>query len=234
MKSIITALAIIVFSFTFVLPVFAAPLPQQIREEVREEIREEKKDNLMEKLGSAPATIINWINKRAVITRGTIASISGTSLSEATITITKDGTYTVKTDSATRFRRRFWGQVSNISEMQTGDTVTVVGRWTNNEKTELKANLIRDISIQIRHGVFLGTIQSIQGNTWSIQTKNRGNQTVTVTGATQFVNRANVSIAQSDCAVGHRVRVKGLWNRQANTITDVTQVKDFDLPSVTN
>jgi len=30
--------------------------------------------------------------------------------------------------------------------------------------------------------------------------------------------------------VGHRIRVKGLWNNKNSTVTEVSHVKDFDLP----
>jgi len=58
----------------------------------------------------------------------------------------------------------------------------------------------------------------------------RANQTITVTASTKFVNRMQVAITQGDIQVGHRVRVKGMWDRTNNTVTDVTNVKDFNLP----
>lgn len=65
-----------------------------------------------------------------------------------------------------------------------------------------------------------------------IETVYQGSQTVTVTSSTKFVNRKVETIIQSDIAVGHRIRVKGLWNNKTNIISEVTHVKDFSLPPV--
>jgi len=34
----------------------------------------------------------------------------------------------------------------------------------------------------------------------------------------------------SDIEVGHRVRVKGIWDLTNKTISEVTQIKDFSIP----
>jgi hypothetical protein len=62
-------------------------------------------------------------------------------------------------------------------------------------------------------------------------TVGRGNQTVTVSGNTRFIDRTGMGIGQNVILVGHRVRVMGLWDSKNNTITEVSQVKDFDLPA---
>ncbi|OGK52863.1 hypothetical protein A2970_02340 [Candidatus Roizmanbacteria bacterium RIFCSPLOWO2_01_FULL_44_13] len=61
-----------------------------------------------------------------------------------------------------------------------------------------------------------------------IKSINRGNQTVYFGGA-KFVNVSEKEISYADVAVGHRVRVKGMWDNSTNTITEVTHVKDFSL-----
>ena len=38
-------------------------------------------------------------------------------------------------------------------------------------------------------------------------------------------------MSYTDVQVGHRVRVKGLWDNKLNKITEVTQVKDFTIPA---
>lgn len=163
---------------------------------------------------------------RAAILGGTLSAKSGT-----TLTVTKDGkTYTVNTDNTTQLRRRFWGKAT-LDEMQVGDSVNVHGKWSDEAKTTIAAKLIRDVSIQKRFGVFFGTVQSLTSGGWVMTTVGRGNQTVTVSSSTKFVDRAGRSITQNDIAVGHKVRAKGLWDRANNTITEVSHVKDFSLPA---
>lgn len=177
--------------------------------------------------GSLPGLLKSKITKfgRAAIINGTLSGKNGT-----TLTVTKDGkTYTVLTDDKTQLRRRFWGKAT-LDEMQTGDTVNVHGKWTDDAKTTIQATLVRDLSIQKRFGVFFGTVTSLTSNGWVMQTIKRGSQTVTVSPSTRFVNRRGEVINQSDIAVGHRVRVRGLWDSKANTIGEVTHVKDFSLP----
>lgn len=167
------------------------------------------------------------LGKRAAILSGEIKTISGT-----TLVVTKDGTdYTILTDDKTKFRRRFWGK-STLSEFAVGNLVNVIGKWNNEEKTEINANLIRNLSIQKRFGVFFGTIKSITDTGFVMTTAKRGEETVTLASGTKLVNRKMEVIGKSDILVDHRVRVKGLWDSDNHTITEVTQVKDFNLPVI--
>ena len=172
--------------------------------------------------------------KKVFGTTGKAAIGSGTvsSKSDSQLIVTKDGvTYTVNITANTQFRRRFWGK-SDLNEIQVGDTVNVIGKWTDDTKTIIEARLIRDISIQKRHGVFFGTVSSLTSDGWIMTTVKRGNQTVTVNSSTKFVNRKTEIITQADIKVGDKVRVKGLWDRNSNTITEVSHVKDFSLPAI--
>ena len=65
-----------------------------------------------------------------------------------------------------------------------------------------------------------------------IDTINRGSQTVTIDSITKLFDRKQSTIQQAAIVVGHKVRVHGLWNNTAKTITEVTVVKDFSLPIV--
>lgn len=162
---------------------------------------------------------------RAAIGNGQLTAKSGT-----TLTVSKDGkSYSVSTDGSTKLRRRFWGNAT-LGEMQVGDSLNVYGRWTDDAHTMVVASLIRDISIQKRNGVFFGAVQSISGDTIVIQTPARGTETITLSAKTKLTNRKGGSIAKSDIKVGDRIRVRGLWDSQAHTITEVTQLRDFNLP----
>ncbi len=204
--------------FSVTPPVFAAPTRptvQGLGKEVREGI------------SSAPGAIKAFIRGRAAVGTGSVTAINGT-----TITITKDSkTYTVLTDTNTQFRRRFWGK-SSLAEISVGDTVNVIGQWTDEGQTTIQARLVRDISIQLFNGVFFGTVQSLTSNGWVMATVARGDQTVTVSSGTKFTDRKGGTLTQSGITVGHKVRVRGLWDRKAGTISEVTAVKDFSLPVV--
>lgn len=163
----------------------------------------------------------------AVIKDGTLSAKKGNIL-----TVTKDDkTYTVTVDKKTQLRRRFWGKAA-LSEMQEKDTLNIIGKWTNAEKTKITARLVKDTSIQKRYGVFFGTIQSTTATGLVMETEKRGTQTVTYSSTTRFLNRKSQIIKKDQIKSGDKVRIKGLWNNQANTITEVVQVKDFSLPVI--
>lgn len=209
--------------------VFAVDL--QARAEVRGEFREERKDflkDLKEQAGSVVRRLVNA--GKAVIIGGTI-----TAKTDTTITVEKDGTsYLVNVSDNTQLRRRFWGK-STTNEFSVGNTVNVYGAWTDDTKTAINARMIRNLSIQKRFGVFFGQVKSLLPTGWVMSTvsSKRPDQTVTVTSDTKFEDRRGQTIVQGDVQVGHRVRVKGLWDSSANTVTEVKQVKDFSLPVVT-
>ncbi len=183
-----------------------------------------------EKAGSRPgiAKKIFDLKGRAAIGTCTVSAVV-----ETTITCAKDDKiYTVLTDDKTQFRRRFWGKGS-LSEIASGHVINVIGAWTDDTHTTVQARLVRDTSIQKRFGVFFGTVTSVLGSGWIMDTPRRGAQTVTVSSNTSIVNRKEETILQADVAVGHKVRVKGLWDSVNNTITEVKHAKDFSLPVTT-
>lgn len=137
--------------------------------------------------------------------------------------------YTVWTDSKTQCRRNFWGKCE-WSEIQVNDTLNVIGKWTDETRTTILAKLIRDHSIQKRNGVFFGEVTQVTSTGWVMKT-GRGNETITVSATTKFLDRKEQVISQADILVGHKVRVRGLWDKTNSTITEVTQVKDFNIPA---
>lgn len=212
---------------------------QERREEVKEKIEEkretlkekieDRKEELREKIASKAAAFKLFSNGRIAIGNGTITAINGT-----TLTVTKDGkTYTVLTDSETNLKRRFWG-ASDLGEFSVADKINVVGVWQDDAQTTVKARFIRNISIQKRFGVFFGTVTAVTSNGFTFDASKRGTQAVTVDSTTAFTNRREEAIAQTDVAVGHRVRVRGLWDSVNSKITEVTKVKDFSLPIISS
>lgn len=199
---------------------------KEIRNDIKNELKEvkEERKNLLENIKDK----INGLKETlAKIIGGEITANSGTSL-----TVIKDGkTFTVNATANTVLKRRYWGN-AKLSEMDTGDKVNVWGKFTDSAQSIIEARMIRDLSIMKRFGVFIGTVKTVNGNTLTIDSINRGTQIVTISSSTKFINRKEVLINQSDVIVGHRIRVKGVWNEANNTITEVTHVKDFTLPVI--
>lgn len=169
--------------------------------------------------------------KRAVIDSGKLTAINGTIL-----TVAKDDqSYAVNTGTfdqcATKIVRRFGGK-SAISELSIGDILNITGFWVDDAKTAINACSVRDRSIQIRFAVLVGEVTSLNDSGWtmSLVGQNRPDQTILVSGNTKYVDRRNQAINRADIQVGHRVRVKGLWNNQTNVMIETQKVKDFDLP----
>jgi len=183
----------------------------------RKEAIQERKDNLSE--------IKDIIKTKAVLLNVAVVSKS----TDSFIVKGEDGKeYTVKVDSSTQWRRKFWGK-SDLTETNQNDILNIHGKWNNVEMTEVQARMIRNISIQKRHGVFFGTVKSVTLDKLVITTAKRGEQTVTIAGS--VVDRKQMTISANIILVGHRIRVKGLWDSKNKTITEVTQTKDFDLPA---
>ena len=181
------------------------------------------KPNLINTLGKIELLFTNK--------RGEILNVQVTAKDATSITVDNGGT-SVKVDvtADTHFRRKFWGK-STLAEISVGDSVDVIGKWANESKTEIKAVLIRDLSIQKRFGVFFGTVKTITDTGFTMTTIQRGEETVTLDTA-KLINRVGQTIKSSDILVGHRVRVRGLWDALKFTITGVTEVKDFSIPVV--
>jgi len=181
--------------------------------------------NLHLNLGKLKQVVLQFTNKRAELTGVKVLAKDSTS-----ITVDNSGT-SVKIDiqSNTHFRRKFWGS-SDINEISVGDAVDVVGRWTSELKTEIKAVLIRDLSIQKRNGTFFGTVKSITDTGFVMTTIQRGEETVTLDSSTKLINRKQLAITASDIQVGQTIRVRGMWDSTSFTITEVTEVKDFSIP----
>jgi len=166
------------------------------------------------------------VGKRGWIEKGEVTGISGT-----TLTVIKDSVaYTVNTDDKTNFRRRFGGK-SQLSEIAENDTVNVLGKWQNGEKTQILATHIRDLSIQKRHATFFGTVRTKTDTSLILTTVNRGEQTVIIDSSKKLVNRKMEEIKMADIQIGHRIRVKGIWDITNKTISEVTQIKDFSIPA---
>jgi ASC-1-like (ASCH) protein len=193
----------------------------QNAKEIRNEIRETNKENIASRVGA----LKNFFSFRAMLNKAKVTAKSTNSL-----IVEKDSvSYTITVDDKTKIRRRFYGKAT-LEDILVGHEVNVFGKWTDTDHKTIQALLIRDLSIQKRFGVFIGDVTAISGNDITLQTIQRGVQKVSVSALTKFVNRKMETIKQTDIIIGHRIRVKGMWDRTLNTVTEVTQVKDYNLP----
>jgi len=193
--------------------------------QIRKEMKEEKKDLIKE--------IRNQIKEKVKALRfdtqltGKITEIGGNYIK---VSDNKDGkTYQVNITEKTQLRRHF-GRKSSLSEFSVGDEVNVIGRYTDETKLTIEAALIRNKSIQKRWGVFFGEVLSKEGNVLMIKTLNRGEIKVYVGDSTKIINRREESVSLNNIEVGHRVRVKGVWDRMLSEIRETNEIKDFSLP----
>lgn len=156
-----------------------------------------------------------------------------TAVSDSSLSVSKDGkTYTVNAGEDTKVRRHYFGK-SSLTEFSVGNKVNVRGVWADDSQTTIAAHMIRNLSIMKKHGTFFGTVKSTSTNSFVLTSRHRGVQTVTTDTNTKFVNRRQQTITIVDILVGHKVRVKGLWDMSQKTVTQVTQVKDFSIPAQT-
>jgi hypothetical protein len=117
-----------------------------------------------------------------------------------------------------------------LSEFSVGDEVNVIGRYTDETKSTIEAALIRNKSIQKRWGVFFGEVLSKEGTVLTIKKVNRGDLKVNLVNSTKLINRREQVITLNDIQVGHRIRAKGVWDRDLREIRETEEIKDFSLP----
>jgi hypothetical protein len=163
----------------------------------------------------------------AKININTAAKLDGSIASLGTNSFVVNG-ITVNIASNTVLLRKF-GAKSVFSEFSVNDQVQVVGKWTGDTKTAVNARVVRNLSIQKRHGTFVGTISSLSATGFVLLPLQRPSQNVTVSSTTKYVNRQNSSISFSDLKIGQKVMVRGMWDNKANTVTQVALVKNFAL-----
>ncbi len=141
---------------------------------------------------------------------GTAINISGTTF---TLNAANGGSYTVDA-SAAKTHRRF-GAIMQVAEIQPGDSVVVRGTA---DGSNIKAELIRDTSLQARNGVFSGKVTALNGSSFTLQTYGRGSETINTDSSTVF--KKNGQPAQlSDVMVGSQVRVSGVWDKTNNNVS---------------
>lgn len=193
------------------------------RKEIQNEIREQNK-GVLDQIKNRVKEEFQNLRYQARI-KGTISEIDNKSM---IVKGDDEVNYEVLINENTQLRRRFWGK-AEISEFSVSDQVLVIGKFINEEKTKIEAILIRNLSIQKRWGVFFGEVLTISENYLVIKTITRGNLTVYLSGQIKLINRKEEPIRLSDIQPGHRVRVKGVWDKEQKEVKEVSELKNFSL-----
>lgn len=233
MKKISLNLVILTIVLTVVPSTFAlSPLrgenrisitPGEFRKEIRKEVKEKiENKGLLDK-------VKNFLKKNLRFearVKGKITVIGSNNFSLSG----EDGTFQVNITDKTKILRKFGGK-SSLSEYSDGDEVVVFGKFTDDTKLIIDAKTIRNNSIQKRRGAFFGTVLTKGTDSFTIQTLKLSIQTVYF-GSAKFVKRNEEAMTYADLKLGHRVRVKGVWDKTLNEIREVNQIKDFSIPVI--
>lgn len=196
----------------------------ELKNQLREKFQNQGKIN---RVKSRVEELIQKKLKFAARVNGKITEIGSNQL----IIEDKEGkALTIIITEKTQLRRRFWGK-SSLNEFKVGDEVNIIGRYTNEEKTEIEAKLIRNLSIQKRSGVFFGKVVSVLENSLVIETLKRDQLTVYINRNTKLINRKEEKINFSEIKIDHKIRVKGVWDRNLKEVREVDEIKDFSLPT---
>ena len=199
--------------------------PAAIRQEVRENIRKDVKEIRMGLLDKVKNFMKKNLKFEARV-KGKITVIGSNNFSLSG----EDGTFQVNITDKTKILRKFGGK-SSLSEYSVDDEVVVFGKFTDDTKLIIDAKTVRNNSIQKRRGAFFGTVLTKETNSFTMQTLKLSIQTVYF-GSAKFVKRNEEAMTYADLKLGHRVRVKGVWDKTLNEIREVNQIKDFSIPVI--
>jgi hypothetical protein len=114
--------------------------------------------------------------------------------------------------------------------MQPGDQLSIIGRYTDETRTTVQSHLVRDLSIEIRTGTFLGQVVSLGDNQLTINIPRYEGVTATISPDTAITNRIREPVSLTDIQAQDRIYVRGLFNSQDNSLTQVTEIRDLSRP----
>lgn len=143
------------------------------------------------------------------------ATGSAAAAASGNVSTTVPVTWTVDASNA-KLMKRFGGAMQ-LSDIQNGDTLQVNGTAVGTTPA-ITAKTIRDTSLQQRNGTFVGTVSALNGSSFSLQSKERGVQTINTTSSTKFL-LGNAAGSISGLAVGQTVTVSGTWDRTNSNVT---------------
>ncbi|MBI5734185.1 MAG: cupredoxin domain-containing protein [Candidatus Kerfeldbacteria bacterium] len=169
--------------------------------------------------GNVNAPVVKPFKARPVFfNKAILKTIDGQTL---TVTV-KDKIYTVNVTDKTKLLRKY-GAKSNLGEFAVGNSLQIYGKRT--AETVVQASLIRNSSIEKKHGTFLGTIESLDSSAQKFVLKpvSRAKVTVTVLADTKIMYKSKAQTF-ADLVVGSKLAVSGMWDKSNNTVTEVTKI----------
>lgn len=246
MKKIVT----VVLSLTMLSPALgtpamaAKPVEIQERKEAREEVRvqiqtlkkeeKEARKDFRETFKEKREAV--WAKLRAMFPKILPAGINEEEVAEVsgnTLMVKHDGkSITLKVTDKTQILKKYGGKIA-LSEIKVGHVVSARGTWQDKTKAVLEVRVLRDLSLERRPATFWGKIKSIAENKESfvLEVGKRGDLTVLVDRGTKIVNRSSKEVDFSVLAVGHRVRVSGMWDGE-KTLDEPRTIKDWSIGPV--
>lgn len=193
----------------------------QVKKELREQFKE-KRDAILAKLRQMFPGILP-----AGISKGEVVGVSGDGLM-----VKYDGqSVTLKITDKTRILSRFGGKIA-LTEVKVGHIVSARGVWQDPSasagQVTMEVRVLRDLSLERRPATFWGKIKTLAEDQKSLvlETGKRGDLTVLVDTNTKIVDRSAKKIDFSALAVGHRIRVTGVWDGE-KSVAQTRVVKDW-------
>lgn len=192
----------------------------------KEEFRRDLKSTITQKLGEK------------LKNRGVKAMISGviTTVGTNSITVSTDGkSYVVNITASTQdsagtiLRRRFLGKAT-FAEFSVNNKVKVMGVWADEAKTTINATRVWNMSISKYRGAFVGTVVSLDSTTIVFEPVKREKHTAYLGATTKYLNRIGGNILLTDIKVGHKIKVRGTWDKSNKKVFDVISIVDMSLP----
>ncbi len=165
----------------------------------------------------------------AGLNQAEVISIAGTVLPTEVVVSYEGKEVTLKLSQKTLILRKYGGQAA-LSELKKGDLVSARGTWEDSEtKAVLDVRVLRDLSLEKRQATFWGKITALGEGSLTMETSKKGSLTIIVGSSTKIVDRRERSVPLTSLAVGHRVRVTGLWDVAEERMDPVRLIKDWSL-----
>ncbi len=223
-KNIFLTLLMCTIFFTVSTTIQAEETQNSLQKKIEErkaalEQKKEDKTKMIESLKEKAKTMT------AVTKKGKVSSVTGKTF---VMTTKENKTFTVDAESAQILRKM--GGKGEVSEFTVGDEVNVVGTFTGEARTTIKAKMVRNTSIQRVKGTFMAKVISKGTDSMVIQPEKRANQTAKIAATTKLINRKQQKITFADIQVNDQIRIKGVWNKENNELISVEEVKDMTLP----
>ena len=167
---------------------------------------------------ATPAMMISVSTHGSMKLEGTLASVSGT-----TLTINSwGGVWTVDASGAKLLRR--FGGAASVSEFKQGDAMIVLGT-AQQSGWAVTAKSVRDMSIQERNVRPIGTVSGLSGTGFTLTTAAGKSYQVSAEASTTIV-MSGKSGSWANLANGVRVEVWGVLDRLEQTLS-ATRIRVF-------